>query len=172
MQSFFVTPINYETVLSQALMCDDELDRNIEIKQFCGGVLSPCFVKFDAEGLGVASSIQLVGPIVEAFVRPRVMLVNDDDLCFYFSIDESRADRAGLEECAKRFSKISERSALLIDSVGRFSRRTLSMVLLFDRASKRLAREWAEADFDLRLLHLDGVVEDEGESSVQNETAA
>ncbi|MDH7785659.1 hypothetical protein QBD01_001677 [Ochrobactrum sp. 19YEA23] len=46
------------------------------------------------------------------------------------------------------------------------------MVLLFDRASKRLAREWAEADFDLRPLHLDGVFEDEGESSVQNETAA
>lgn len=77
-------------------MCD-ELDRQIEIKQYYAGSLSPCFVKFGAEGLGVASSVRLVGPIIEAFVRPRAILDSDDGLCFYFSIDESRADRVKLE---------------------------------------------------------------------------
>lgn len=172
MQSFFSSPTSYEAVLSRALMCDDELDRHIEIKQYYAGSLSPCFVKFDAEGLGVASSVRLVGPIIEAFVRPRAILDSDDGLCFYFSIDESRADRVKLEDCAKRFSRHRKWSALLIETAGRFADRALSLVLVFDQASRQTAQKWADANFNVHLLGLDSSGAEVRGPGVQDEAAA
>jgi hypothetical protein len=165
MQSLFSSPVNYQTVLNRALMCDDELDRSIEIRQFHGGKLSPCFVKLDAVGLGVASRVQLVGPIIEAFVRSRIMLDGDNGLCYYFSINEPCSNRTKLEDCAKQFSRISHRTALVIETYARFAGRALTLALLFDRASKQLAREWVEANFDIRLLMLDGAAEEESKTS-------
>ncbi len=42
--------VKFETLMRHALMCDDELDRRIEIKQFYNGELSPSHVKLDAVG--------------------------------------------------------------------------------------------------------------------------
>ena len=168
MQSLFSSPVNFKTVLNHALMCDDELDRSIEIKQFHDGKLSPCFVKLDSAGLGVASRVKLVEPIIEAFVRPRVMLDGDDGLCFYFAVNELCSDRTKLEDCAKQFSRISHRTALIIETCGQFAGRALTLALLFDRGSKHLAREWAEANFDLRILPLEG---QEGRETPDEEAA-
>ncbi|HBQ33532.1 hypothetical protein ACRS7F_25185 [Brucella anthropi] len=172
MQSLFSTPVDFQTVLNRALMCDDELDRSIEIKQFHDGKLSPCFVKLDAAGLGVASRVKLVEPIIEAFVRPRIMLDGDEGLCFCFSVNEQCSSRTTLEDCARQFSRVLHRSALVIETYGRFAGRALTLALLFDRESKHLAREWAEGNFDVRLLMLDPAVEGEEEHETPDEDAA
>ncbi|SPL62536.1 hypothetical protein [Ochrobactrum soli] len=172
MQSLFSSPVNFQTVLNHAQMCDDELDRSIEIKQFHGGKLSPCFVKFDAAGLGVASRVKLVEPIIEAFVRPRIMLDGDDGLCFYFAVNELCSNRTKLEDCARQFSRNLHRTALTIETYGQFAGRALTLALLFDRESKRLAREWAEANFDVRLLPLDLAEDGEKERETSDEEAA
>lgn len=138
--------------MRHALMCDDELDRKIDIKQYYNGDLSPSFVKFDAVGLGVASRIKLIGPILEAFVRPRLLLDDDDGLAFCFSIDHSQNDVVKLADFSKQFTRVPERFALVIDIEGRIAGKMSFLLMLFDRASKQLARNWCDAYFDARIL--------------------
>ncbi|WP_139975117.1 hypothetical protein [Ochrobactrum sp. CGA5] len=154
MQSFFEKRVDFETLMRHALMCDDELDRRIEIKQFYNGNLSPSYVRLDAVGLGVASRIKLVGPVVDAFVRPRLSLDDDADLVFFFAIDRLLKDRNELEDFSKQFTRVPERSTLLIDIEGRFAGNMSYLLMLFDRASKQLASEWCTAGYDPRVLNL------------------
>lgn len=152
MRSFFNTRIDFETIRHHASLCDDELDRKIEIRQYFNGRLSPYHVHLDAVGLGVAGSVKLVAPIIDSFVRPRIMLDGDDELSFYFSIDNVCVNRTEIVDLLSEFTRIPDRSALLIDVEGQFAGRTSSMVLLFDRASNKLAREWENSNFDVNLL--------------------
>jgi len=151
-QSFFDKRIDFETLMRHALMCDDELVRKIDIKQYYNGNLSPSFVKFDAVGLGVASRIKLIGPILEAFVRPRLLLDDDYELAFCFSIDHSRNDELKLVDFSKQFTRVPERFALVIDIEGRIAGKMSFLLMLFDRASKQLVRNWCDADFDPRIV--------------------
>jgi len=153
-QSFFDKRVKFETLMRHALMCDDELDRRIEIKQFYNGELSPSRVKLDAVGLGVASRIKLIGPVVDAFVRPRLLLDDDADLAFFFAIDQLLKDRTELEDFSKLFTRVPERSALVIDIKGRFAGNISYLLMLFDRASKQLASEWCTAGYNPRVLNL------------------
>lgn len=140
--------------MHHASMFDDELDKKIEIKQFYNGELSPSHVKLDAVGLGIASHIKLISPIIEAFVRPRILLDDDADLAFFFSIDHIRNDIPKLEDFSAQFTKISQRSALMIDIEGKFAGKVSYLLMLFDRASKELACNWRDAGYDLRILGL------------------
>lgn len=154
MQSFFDKRVKFETLMRHAMMCDDELDRRIEIRQFYNGNLSPSYVRLDAVGLGVASRIKLVGPLVDAFVRPRLLLDDDADLAFFFAIDELLKDRTELDDFSKQFTRVPERSAIVIDIEGRIAGNMSYLLMLFDRASKQLASEWCTAGYDSRVLNL------------------
>lgn len=140
--------------MNHAFLCDGELDRKIEIKQFYNGELSPSHVKLDAVGLGVASRIKLISPIIEAFVRPRLLLDDDADLAFFFSIDHIRNDIPKLDDFSKQFTKVPQRSALVIDIEGRIAGNMSYLLMLFDRASKQLAGEWCTTGYDSRVLNL------------------
>lgn len=140
--------------MRHALMCDDELDRRIEIKQFYNGELSPSHVKLDAVGLGVSSRIKLIGPVVDAFVGPRLLLDDDADLACFFAIDQLLNDRTELEDFSMQFTQVAERSALVIEIEGRIAGKMSYLLMLFDRASKQLASEWCTTGYDPRVLNL------------------